>query len=80
MKLVITTLITCLVLILGFIYFKPEYRSAFEADQDCHFDLSNYSLDNNNLGCDHDLETRQWLLFNSEESNKPAIIMKRYRY
>ncbi len=71
---------TCLISIICIIYFKPEYRSAFEADQQCHFDKSSFVFESSKLGCDHDLETRQWILFNSEASNKPAEILKRYRY
>ncbi|KGG16245.1 MULTISPECIES: hypothetical protein [unclassified Prochlorococcus] len=32
------------------------------------------------LGCDHDIETRQWILFNPGTSNQPAEVVKRYRY
>ncbi len=79
-KVISITFATLLILIFGVIYFKPEYRSAFEADQQCHFDKSSLTFDNSQLGCDHDLETRQWILFNSEAANKPAEILKRYRY
>ncbi len=61
-------------------YFKPEYESAFEADQQCHYELSTLVIDKPNLGCDHDTETRQWLLFDSGLQNKPAEVLKRYRY
>ncbi len=80
MKVIIIVLLTCLISIFGIIYFKPPYGSAFEADQQCHFDMKTFDLDISNLGCDHDLETRQWILFNSEVSNKPAEVLKRYKY
>ena len=80
MKVIIIIFVTCLISIAGIIFFKPEYGSAFEADQQCHFEMFNLNLDFSSLGCDHDLETRQWILFNSEVSNKPAEILKRYRY
>ncbi len=80
MKALIIFLIATLISISGIIYFKPDYRSAFEADQQCHFDMSNFSSEISSLDCDHDLETRQWILFNSEVSNKPADVLKRYSY
>ena len=61
------------------IFFSP-YRSAFEADQACHFELrSNYG-EENAYGCDHDLETRQWLLFERGLEDQPAKVVSRYRY
>ena len=80
----IFTVISCLFLamisLLTTAYFKPEYESAFEADQQCHFEMSTLKIDKPNLGCDHDTETRQWLLFNSERVNQPAEVLKRYKY
>ena len=69
-----------LTLILTTAYFKPEYESAFEADQQCHFEMSTLQIDRPDLGCDHDTETRQWLLFDSERVNQPAEVVKRYKY
>ena len=80
----IYTVISCLVLVLISIlttaYSNPEYESAFEADQQCHFDMSTLKIDKPNLGCDHDTETRQWLLFDDERVNQPAEVVKRYKY
>ena len=80
----IFTVISCLFLVLiatlTTAYFKPEYESAFEADQQCHFDMSTLKIDKPNLGCDHDTETRQWLLFDDERVNQPAEVVKRYKY
>ena len=80
----ILTVISCLSLLmissLTTAYFKPEYESAFEADQQCHFEMSTLKVDKPNLGCDHDTETRQWLLFNAERGNQPAEVIKRYKY
>ncbi len=72
-------LISLISLLLG-VYLSTRYASAFEADQDCHFDLvKNYSQ-NSGAGCDHDLETRQWLLFEKKSTSGPAEVLKRYRY
>ena len=80
----IFTVISCLFLamisLLTTAYFKPEYESAFEADQQCHYDISTLKIDKPNLGCDHDTETRQWLLFDDERVNQPAEVVKRYKY
>ena len=32
------------------------------------------------LGCDHDLETNQWLLFQKGINSQPAQVIERYRY
>ncbi len=61
-------------------YFNPEFKSAFEADQQCHFEMSSLISEMPELGCDHDIETRQWILFNPGTSNQPAEVVKRYRY
>tara|TARA_Y100001968_G_scaffold41062_1_gene31126 strand:- start:110 stop:349 length:240 start_codon:yes stop_codon:yes gene_type:complete len=61
-------------------YFFTGYKSAFEADQQCHYLLKSEYSENSNFGCDHDLETRQWLLFKISEENKPSVVLKRFRY
>ena len=66
--------------IFGTGYFNPEYKSAFEADQQCHFDMKTFNLDISKLGCDHDLETRQWILFQEVTGESIAIVLERYRY
>tara|TARA_B100000941_G_C28400908_1_gene498021 strand:- start:470 stop:724 length:255 start_codon:yes stop_codon:yes gene_type:complete len=55
------------------------FKSAFEADRYCHYELS-IKINSEEFGCDHDTETHQWILYENEgNSNKPKII-KRYRY
>ena len=66
--------------ILGSIYFFYGYKSAFEADQQCHFDMRIESIELDRLGCDHDLETKQWLLFQGGVDDQPSKVLKRYRY
>ena len=83
MKLGFIGLLTfAVILVLAFIvfYFSTRYESAFEADQACHSEMSINYPENTNLGCDHDLETRQWILFEELPSLEPAKVLKRYRY
>ncbi len=80
MKTIITAVVIIFLLIIGYIYL-PRYRSAFEADQACHFDMSNnLQKDNTKVGCDHDIETRQWILYESGSAEKPAMVLKRFSY
>ncbi len=76
------TLIFSLVIVAIFAAFSflTSYRSAFEADQACHFDILQSAIEDGTLGCDHDLETRQWLLYNKGSEVKSATVIKRYRY
>ncbi len=69
-----------LITLLLLIYFLTAYDSAFEADQDCHSNLSGYDNLSGNYGCDHDTETHQWILYESKESKEPAKIIKKFRY
>tara|TARA_A100001388_G_scaffold137230_1_gene101688 strand:+ start:1090 stop:1347 length:258 start_codon:yes stop_codon:yes gene_type:complete len=69
-----------LVLLLLLIYFLTGYDSAFEADQYCHSNLSTYDNLSGNYGCDHDIETHQWILYESNENEEPAKIIKKFRY
>ena len=70
-----------LLMIVGFlIYFLTGYDSAFEADQSCHSELSKFSGQSGSLGCDHDTETHQWILYESIDNNEPAKIIKKFRY
>ena len=71
-------IILFLIVILGFYFTK--YKSAFEADQACHYDQNQNYAENLNLGCDHDLETMQWLLYEKGEKNSKSKVIKRYRY
>ena len=69
-----------LILALSLIYFLTGYDSAFEADQYCHSSLSTYDNISGNYGCDHDTETHQWILYESNDKNEPAKIIKKFRY
>ena len=69
-----------LVISLILIYFLTGYDSAFEADQYCHSNLSNYEGLSGDYGCDHDTETHQWILFESNYNKEPAKIIKKFRY
>ena len=62
------------------IYFFTGYESAFEADQLCHSTLSSYENLSGNYGCDHDTETHQWILYESNDKKEPAKIIKKFRY
>ena len=67
-------------LIAGFLYFSSDYKSAFEADQQCHYDMKLKSVELDSLDCDHDLETSQWLLYRKGMNDLPAQVIERYRY
>ena len=68
-------------ILFGFlIYFLTGYDSAFEADQLCHSYLSNFSEQSENLGCDHDTETHQWIFYETQDNSEPAKIIKKFRY
>ncbi len=68
------------ILLFGLIYFLTGYKSAFEADQSCHSLLKIDYAEQSGFGCDHDLETRQWLLFQEGINQQPALVLKRFRY
>ena len=73
--------IVILLIVIGFlIYFTTGYDSAFEADQSCHADLFSFSDQSGSLGCDHDTETHQWILYETQENSEPAKIIKKFRY
>ena len=61
-------------------YWLLGFNSAFEADQLCHSTLADLSSNNQTLGCDHDTETHQWILYEKNDDSKPASIIKRFRY
>ena len=69
-----------LVTLLVLIYFLTGYDSAFEADQYCHSNLSSYDNLSENYGCDHDTETHQWILYESNDNKEPAKVIKKFRY
>ena len=80
MKLLSILFISLIVIILGFLYFFRGYQSAFEADQQCHYEMRLKSIELEGLGCDHDLETKQWLLFQKNNNDQPSKVIERYRY
>tara|TARA_B100000214_G_scaffold264138_1_gene195505 strand:- start:2840 stop:3079 length:240 start_codon:yes stop_codon:yes gene_type:complete len=67
-------------IIVGYLYFFTGYKSAFEADQQCHYELRLKSVELEGLGCDHDLETNQWILYQKVNNDKPSQVVQRYRY
>ena len=69
-----------LVTLLSLIYFLTGYDSAFEADQNCQSYLSSFDNQSGNFGCDHDTETHQWILYESNDKKEPAKIIKKFRY
>ena len=69
-----------LAILLCLLYFLTGYDSAFEADQYCHSYLSSYENLLGNYGCDHDTETHQWILYESNDNKEPAKITKKFRY
>ena len=73
-------IIFLLVILLFLIYFLTGYDSAFEADQNCHSYLAGYANSSGNYGCDHDTETHQWILYESNDNKEPAKIIKKFRY
>tara|TARA_Y100001968_G_scaffold301465_1_gene313755 strand:+ start:1477 stop:1716 length:240 start_codon:yes stop_codon:yes gene_type:complete len=79
MKIVIS-LIFLLTLIVGYLYYFSGYRSAFEADQQCHYQIRLKSEELDRLGCDHDLETNQWILYQHGINDQPAKVVERFRY
>ena len=72
--------IQVLLLILFLVYFLTGYDSAFEADQSCHSELAKFSGQIESLGCDHDTETHQWILYETQGNSEPAKIIKKFRY
>ena len=66
-------------IIATFLYWKISFNSAFEADKTCHSNLSRYLVESENYGCDHDIETHQWILYRNLDNYKFEII-ERYRY
>ena len=54
MKLTIA-FISLIAIIFAYFYFSKGYKSAFEADQQCHYEMRLKSVELDGLGCDHDL-------------------------
>ena len=72
--------ISLIAIFFGYLYFFTGYQSAFEADQQCHYEMRLKSIELEGLGCDHDLETKQWLLFQKNNNDQPSKVIERYRY
>tara|TARA_Y100000589_G_scaffold79459_1_gene73168 strand:- start:2270 stop:2524 length:255 start_codon:yes stop_codon:yes gene_type:complete len=68
-----------LFLVFIFLYWLLSYDSAFEADKACHSLLSNYQ-ENKEMGCDHDIETHKWILYENQEDGISTKIIKKFRY
>ena len=68
------------ILIFFSIYFLTGYDSAFEADQSCHSEMSKFSSQSQIIDCDHDTETHQWILYETQANSEPAKIIKKFRY
>jgi len=79
MKVTFAIIISLLIATLGALHLQ-RYKSAFEADQACHFQQWDAYGDNPNFGCDHDLETNKWILYEVLPSHMPAKVIKRFRY
>ena len=77
---IIVVFISLIVIIFGYLHFFTGYKSAFEADQQCHYELRLKSEALGNLGCDHDLETNQWILYKKGINDMPSQVVERYRY
>ncbi len=77
-----TLVFIVLVAILGvFLFFHfAKFKSAFEADKRCHQDINNEKNNINSLKCDHDFETRQWILYSLDDKSSEYQIYKRYYY
>ncbi len=72
--------ISLIAIIFAYFYFSKDYKSAFEADQQCHYEMRLKSEVIEGLGCDHDLETNQWILYQKGINDQPSQVVERYRY
>ena len=77
---IIIALTSLIAIILVYVFFYTGYKSAFEADQQCHYELRLKSVELEGLGCDHDLETNQWILYQRGINDKHSKVVERYRY
>ena len=76
----LAALVASLILGLGTYSYVTGYRSAFEADQACHAEKWNAFSEDIGVDCDHDLETKQWILFVAGSNHQAAQVVKRFRY
>jgi len=79
MKTALISIIVFTIFVVGYFLLRP-FHSAFEADQACHYQIIQASSNDLVLYCDHDTETRQWLLYEKDLKNKPAKVINRFRY
>ncbi len=75
----ISQILLTFVFIVLITFWFTAYNSAFEADRACHSLLSSYS-NSTNLGCDHDIETHKWILYENQENGVSAKVIERFRY
>ena len=61
-------------------FWLSGFKSAFEADRYCHNELTVKANNSELFGCDHDIETHQWILYQNQENSDIAKVIKRYRY
>ena len=77
---VLISILSSIAIIIGSLYFFTGYKSAFESDQQCHYEMRLKSTELDGLGCDHDLETNQWLLYKKGINDQQSKVIERYRY
>ncbi len=76
-----TFIVISLLLVIAYsAYYLTSYRSAFEADQACHSEQWHAFGEKAGFGCDHDLETNQWILYEEIPNHMPAKVLRRFRY
>ena len=80
MRIFFIATLVLITLILLYYFLRPQFKSAFEADQQCHYELRLKSVELERLGCDHDIETNQWILYQKGINDKPSQVVERYRY
>ncbi len=77
---VLFALVASLMLGLATYSYVTGYRSAFEADQSCHAEKWKVFGEDVGADCDHDLETKQWILYVAGSNHQTARVVKRFRY
>ncbi len=79
MRITLITITMVILAVMSFFFFT-NYKSAFEADQACHFANWVNHKGSPEFGCDHDIETRQWILYEEGANHQPAKVLERFRY
>ncbi len=81
MKFLALLLIIISSILLAYIFVFKGYKSAFEADQACHSLIEKNKINYlQYIDCDHDTETRQWILYESGTKNEAAKVIRRFKY